>query len=399
MAVYMLDKRTLLHIPSFEFHQDGIVSLLGQLLRRQADGPLADALADADKHTLVAAANIGPIGEIVRAEGGLPPQFAPFRSLLKAKTAVFTADLAAKTTVVAKLTFADAATAKRAEPVLKTLIQSGVDALGDMRKRMAKETESAGVIIPLIDFASNALDKAEVTADGAIVSTRIDAEIGPTIAKAMAAFPIWVEFATTKTKTLNNLKQIGLACHNHHDTYGYMPQNVVGPDGKVLFSWRVAILPFIEQDNMYRRLDLTRPWNDPVNAKILATMPSVFRVYGRDADQGKTYLQMPFSPRPVPGGNPFQVAGRRTTFANITDGTSNTIMVVEATDAVDWAKPDDLVFDPKKAPKVGDPKRKWFYALFGDGSVRTLHRDELTDDQLRALMTVDGGEVIELPGR
>jgi hypothetical protein len=397
MAVYLLDNRTLLHVPQIERNPESVFNLLGQLLRRKADGPLAEPLAEAGKHTIVAAARIQPIEEMIRLEGDLPRELVPYRSLLKAKTAVITVDAAAKTTVIARLRFGDAGAARRAEPVLKTLIQNGVDWLSEIRKDVTKNTEWAAVMLPLLDLASNALDKAEVKTDGAIVSVHVDAEIGPAVTKAMAALPDLIEIASTKQKTMNNLKQIGIACLNYHDTFGYMPQNIVGPDGKVLFSWRVAILPFIEQDNMFRQLNMTKPWDDPANAKILANMPAVFQVSGREAEKGKTHLQMPYSPQIVPGGSPFLVPGRRTSFNNITDGTSNTIMVVEAADAVSWAKPDDLLFDPKKAPKVGDSSRKWFYALFGDCSVRTLRRDKLTDDQLRALMTIDGGEVVEIP--
>ena len=88
------------------------------------------------------------------------------------------------------------------------------------------------------------------------------------------------------------------------------------------------------------------------------------------------------------------VPGRRTTMANITDGMSNSIMVLEATDAVNWAKPDDMLFDPTKAPKVGMQGRKWFHVLMGDGSVRIVQREKLTDNDLKAFLTIDGGEAV-----
>jgi hypothetical protein len=386
----------LLHIPEAHDSPLQLLNLVGQLLRRKADGPLAEAIAEASKHTIVAAARVQPFAAVVQREGDLPRDLAPFRSLLKAQTAMLTADIDAKTVVNAKLTFADDAAARRAEPVLKTLIQHGVDLLADAKKDVAKNPEINAVITPLIDLASASLEKAEVKTAGSSVLARAEAEIGPTVAKAMAGIPEMIEFLNTKQKTLNNLKQIGLACHNFHDAMGYMPMDIVGPDGKPLLSWRVAILPYIEQDNMFRQLDLTKAWDDPRNAKVLATMPQIYRVFGRDAEKGKTYLQMPSSANAQAVLTPFQVAGKRMTFANILDGTSNTIMVIEAAEALDWAKPGDIQFDKAKLSTVGDKDRKWFYAGFGDGSVRTIRKDKLTDDLLKALLSTNGGEVFDL---
>jgi hypothetical protein len=160
----------------------------------------------------------------------------------------------------------------------------------------------------------------------------------------------------------------------------------------------VHLLPYLEHDNVYKQLDLTKPWDDPANAKALEKMPDVFRVYGRDPkEKGTTYLQMPTMLGVPDGPSPIHVPGRRLSIVSIPDGTSNTIAVVEAADAVPWAKPGDLPFDPKKAPNVGSPDRKWFHAGFADGRVRYLRRDKLTDEQLRALMTIDGGEVVNIP--
>jgi hypothetical protein len=392
-AVYLLDDRTIVLLPESD---RGLLSLVGQLLRRKADGLLADALAEAGKHTVVAAAQVGPINDLLHGEERFPPELVPFRSLLKSKTVTLTADIAAKTTFTVKLTFPDAATTRRAEPVLKTLIELGIEKLGELGKKAGEDAELAKVLQPLLELATGALEKAEVKADGTTLTAQVSAEIGPAVTKALDALPAVLEAAAGRVQTSNNLKQIGLALHNYHDTYGNFPGNVMSPDGKVLMSWRVAILPFIEQDNMYRALDLTKAWDDPVNAKILANMPKVFEVRGREAEKGKTYLQMPYSPKALPGGSPFLVPGQKTTFANITDGTSNTLMVVEATDAVSWAKPDDLLFDPQKLPKLGDPKTKRFHTALGDGSVRIFKRDKLTDDQLKALLTINGGEVIDL---
>ncbi|MBO0701227.1 MAG: DUF1559 domain-containing protein, partial [Zavarzinella sp.] len=395
-ALFRVDDRTLMFIPyRGEEGLANLFNLVGQLLRRRADGPLAEALAAADQHTLVAAVRLGQVETLFRGHDEFPRELVPFRSLLRARVAMFTADIAAKTSVTARLTFADAAAARRAEPVLKTLMQLGVDALNNLRKEADKDPEWGKVFGPLMELAAGALEKGDVRTDGSAVVARLDADVGPAATKAMAGLPDLTELAASRQKTLNNLKQIGLACHNFHDTMGYLPTNVTDPTGKPLLSWRVLLLPYLEQNNLYTQLDPTKAWDDPRNARLLEKMPDVFRVYGRDGhEKGLTYFQMPMSPRLVPGGDPFLVPGRRLTLAGIPDGTSNTIMVVEAADGVNWAKPDDLRFDQVTLQKVGAPDRKWFHALFADGAVRTLRKDKLDITTLRALMTVNGGEVV-----
>jgi Protein of unknown function (DUF1559) len=398
-ALYLVDERTLMFLPSPDADGGaGLLNLVGQLLRRRADGPLAEALAAADKHTLVAAVRLSQVEGLFRGHEEFPRELVPFRSLLRARVVMFTADVAVKATVTARLTFADAAGARRAEPVLKTLMQLGVDALADLRKQADRDPDWGKVFRPLMEVASGAIDKAEVRTDGSAVVARLEAEVGPALAQAMAGLPDLTEMATSRQKTLNNLKQIGLTCHNFHDTMGHLPMNVTDPTGKPILSWRVVLLPYLEQDNLYKLLDLTKPWDDPRNAKLLEKMPDVFRVYGRAGhEKGLTYLQMPMSPRPVPGGDPFLVPGRRLSLVGIPDGTSNTIMVVEAADGVNWAKPDDLRFDQLTLQKIGAPDRKWFHALFGDGVVRTLRKDKLDITMLRGLITVNGGEVVNIP--
>jgi hypothetical protein len=393
-AVYLLDDRTLFFLTD-ENLNDGLLPLVGQLLRRKADGPLAAALAEADKHTVVAATRLR-LDLVGREPGELPRDLVPFRTLFKTQLATLTADIGPKSAATVRLTFADADTARRAEPVLKTLFQTGVDALTEAKKGEAKRDADWGTILePLFDLAIGALDKADVKTDGMIVSARVEAETGPALAKFAATLPDRIEEVTIRMKTANNLKQIGLAVHNYHDVHNALPTDVVGPDGKALLSWRVQLLPYLEQDNLFKQLDMTKAWDDPRNAKLLAKMPDVFRVHGRDA-KDKTYLQMPTAGPGNAGIAPFHVIGRRTTFASITDGLSNTLMVVEAADAVDWAKPGDLVFDPDKLPALGDPARKRFHALLGDGSVRMIHRD-IDRQVLKALFTVNGGETAMIP--
>jgi RNA polymerase sigma factor (sigma-70 family) len=162
------------------------------------------------------------------------------------------------------------------------------------------------------------------------------------------------------------------------------------PVGKPLLSWRVAILPFIEQDNLYRQFRLDEPWDSEHNKKLLARMPAVYAPPGaKDGD--RTYYQAI-----VGSGAAWEPRQEMRFPAAFPDGTSNTILVVEAANAVPWTKPEDLPYVPDQAlPKFGGLFGGDFHALFADGAVHFL--SGMADDaNLRAAITPAGGEVIDM---
>ena len=84
--------------------------------------------------------------------------------------------------------------------------------------------------------------------------------------------------AARRVQSQNNLKQIALALHNYHSAYTHFPaQTVLGPDGKTVHSWRVAILPFLNQVDLYKQYQLSEPWDSESNLKVLSQMPPVYR--------------------------------------------------------------------------------------------------------------------------
>jgi hypothetical protein len=200
--------------------------------------------------------------------------------------------------------------------------------------------------------------------------------------------------AAMRAQSTNNMKQIALAMHNYNAVNGdhFPAAAICDADGKPLLSWRVAILPYIEQQNLYQQFHLDEPWDSAHNKPLLEQMP---KIYGSPADRGNppanhTYYQV------FQGNGAMFEINQGCRLADITDGTSNTIMAVEAGVAVPWTKPEDLEFDPEKAlPKLGG--MNWsppgFNAAFGDGSVRFLLLT-LNKDVLKALITRAGGEVI-----
>jgi hypothetical protein len=148
----------------------------------------------------------------------------------------------------------------------------------------------------------------------------------------------------------NHLKQISLAFHSYHDQHGRLPPAVVrDAAGKPLHSWRVLLLPYLEQDVLYLEFHLDEPWDSPHNLALLSRMP---KVYGspevQPAEPFHTFLQVITGP-----GTAFD-GGKITFPKDIPDGMMNTFLVVEAGEAVPWTKPIDVVYDPNDPiPELG----------------------------------------------
>ena len=205
--------------------------------------------------------------------------------------------------------------------------------------------------------------------------------------------------AARRAQCVNNLKQIGLAFHNYASANNGFPATAItSPDGKPLLSWRVAILPYIEQQPLYQKFKLDEPWDSPHNKELIKYMPQIYACPSGNMVGGpNTTTYRVFS-----GKGALLDPARPTTIAEVTDGTSNTIMVVEAKQAVPWTKPDELPFDPDVAAHppaplfgAGSFHPGGFNAAFADGSVRFI-KLSINLNTLRALITKAEGEVIDI---
>ncbi|MFO0796290.1 MAG: DUF1559 domain-containing protein [Gemmataceae bacterium] len=201
---------------------------------------------------------------------------------------------------------------------------------------------------------------------------------------APAARPVGIRAAAERTQATNDLKQIGLAFHVYHDVFQKLPDDIRDKDGKALLSWRVAILPYVEQEALYRQFKLDEPWDSAANKPLLEKMPRVFA--GRPpVAAGKT----PYV-RPAGKGTAFP-PGRALKLADFPDGLSNTVMAVEATAAVEWSRPADLPVDAKQPLSgLARPDGAGFIALLADGSVRVVSPKVDPAELLRAFDPADG---------
>jgi prepilin-type processing-associated H-X9-DG protein len=199
--------------------------------------------------------------------------------------------------------------------------------------------------------------------------------------------------AARRAQCVNNLKQMALAIQNYESANNAFPKPAItDKDGKPLLSWRVAILPFIEQGALYNRFKLDEPWDSPHNRELIKEMPQTFACPSRaNVEPGTTTYRVFVGP-----GALFE-EGKDTTLANITDGTTNTIMISESSEAVPWTKPDaELKFDPAANPSLfgaGSSHPGGFNTAFADGTVRFI-ANAVNLNVFKALITRAGGEVV-----
>jgi prepilin-type processing-associated H-X9-DG protein len=198
--------------------------------------------------------------------------------------------------------------------------------------------------------------------------------------------------AARRAQCVNNLKQIGLAMHNFASSEGHFPAPAItDPQGKPLLSWRVAILPYIEQESLYRQFKLDEPWDSPNNLPLLSQMPSVYLcpTDGPNADFKTRY-------QGISGQGAMFDPTKATTIGNITDGTSNTLLVAESAQPVPWTKPEDIDL-AGITTSLGSLHPGGMNVIFADGSVRFI-KTSINPATLQALGTKAGGEVVSPAG-
>jgi hypothetical protein len=194
--------------------------------------------------------------------------------------------------------------------------------------------------------------------------------VGPPIAGALI-LPS-VRQKTAKMQSSNNLKLMALGMMDYESRFGKLPPAVLrGPTGQ-LYSWRVALLPYLGEEKLYANYNLNEPWDSPGNRAVLARMPRFYAPPGM-AGGNSTFYQV--------------VVGRGTAFESpdvrlspwrdrdFPKGAARTLMIVEAESPVPWTKPEDLTYAPgQPLPELGGIFHDGFHVAFVDGSVQWVKR-------------------------
>jgi len=350
-----------------------------------------------------------------------------------------TIDLDSDKIIDLQITAADADGAKELTDMVTGFKALALPGLKAGAEAMANPEATA----PVIQLATGLLSGVTIKSEGAkgslVLNKPADFDQWP---KKLQPVVESMRAAARRANRMNNMKQILLAFHNYHDTFGKFPANAIySKDGKALSSWRVSILPFIEQSNLYDVYAKNKSWNSPENARFASYHIGVYAAApvaeGQseklDVDAADTAKKgskedseigapevakeaPAVAVPPVEGKVPANAVKTRyqlfvgpgaifetnkgIRFSSITDGTSNTILLIETgpEKAVPWSQPADLPFekDTDLFKAIGQPTDGVYLVGLADGSVHSLTPDQLKD-KLRQLITRNGQEIIELP--
>jgi hypothetical protein len=207
----------------------------------------------------------------------------------------------------------------------------------------------------------------------------------------------------------NHLKQIAMAFHLYHDTYKTFPSAITyADDGTAMHSWRVLLIPFLEQTPFFSRYEINEPWNGPKNGLLADEIPDtwydkpgnayqfvysagVFRCPSAPKSQNQmcaNYVMLiddrhgkPNAPPNLPGGTPPSVDQK------------SAVIVIEIADSdIHWMEPRDVLLS-ELSMKINDRSRRSLSSYHGgacvahaDGSVTFLN-DDATEEYVRELLT------------
>ena len=398
-GVYFPDPQTMVFAPHESFEL--------MLNAEEVDSQLVKVLnkVDTNKHVILAGA-MEPLRPMVAAYNEkwgkrAPPEVIELLSMVnEIDTVVGYGDLTGDKTVHITFTSPSDSAAEKVEGFL-TKWQGVLQELdrAPLREEVGHELP-AEAIAPLFELGEEGLAGVQVKRDQANVSITLArpasldelpekiGEVLPQAAKKSAN-------AAEQFNRMNDIRMLVIAMSTHEADKSYMPAAYsTNKEGEPLLSWRVHILPYLEQEALYNQFKLDEPWDSEHNRELIEKMPAIF---GEDT-AGKTRYQVFVSGDDQDARHRSMFRGgtkTNSTYATL-DGMSNTIMIVETgpDKAVPWTKPADVAFDydnPREA--LGDIDSAGFPAVFCDGHTEMIAAT-IDAAVLAAMVTPKGREVI-----
>ena len=400
---------------------DGMKAYLARLAN--PNGLLTTAIGHAREGTrhAIAAFNFGHLGAVSAVLDGAPEEYKEAaktaRTVLRAESLMIGYAIGEETKLDIRIKYKDAAAAGESETALRELAKIGREKLAEPKKqletalngppnatkpRQLKDLPTA--LGSLFGLGSvNALDEwladppLKTEGDELVFTPKVPSLTALLVSSAAASAGTMlpaidnVRGAASRVKDANNLKQLALAAMNYESEQAVLP-----PDGQPTenskggLSWRVYLLPYMEQQALYKQFKLDEPWDSPTNKKLIDKMPETFKSPFASDPPGQTRYKV-FS-----GSDAVIYPGSRTRHDWITDGTPNTILIVGGGKPVIWTQPDDIPFDGKNVvPSVlALPEQTGCNIAFCDGRVSWFELSQLSPTSLKAAITPAGGETL-----
>jgi len=272
---------------------------------------------------------------------------------------------------------------------LEAIVKSSREALQKLKiNEISRNKQEQILIKSLVSFAKKVLEASEVTLQGkeVIFTSVMPVEFGTRMVEHLAPVLLALREVKHRNVAMDNLKRISVAFHDYHKEHNHFPPAIVlGPDGKTPHSWRVELLPYLDQKSLHQEYKMNEPWNSNHNKKVLAKIPAVFR---NPNDNGM-----------IINTSYFAVVGKNTAFGNkngvklsdITDGAKNTILIVETKLNVPWSKPEDIIYDGNKNLIFGGFHPGYFHILLCNGLVEAFSNN-ISKEGLQYLLEINDGE-------
>jgi beta-lactamase regulating signal transducer with metallopeptidase domain len=357
----------------------------------------ADVWKKSGSADVAALVNTAALGELMNQAGGGGPPGSPGPAIAplwqNTSTALLTVDFRERLALSLNLASPNAKEALKVRDTLAAVVTLAQNSLSQARGQFSRLPGGEGaVLLRAADTADTLLDsvKVEQKEDQVLATAAADADDAASLVAMLLPAVAQARSAARRAQSTNNLKQLALAMHNFADVNKSFPSAVLyGSDGKPPHSWRVAILPYLDQAQLYNQYKFDEPWDSANNKQVLAKMPAVFRDPNDPPDSISSSYYGLVGPSTIFPGK------EGTPIVQILDGTSNTIMLVEAKRDIPWTKPEDIPYaDDKPLPKLGGHYADIFIAAMCDGSVRA-YSQKIDQQLLRALITRAGNEVID----
>jgi hypothetical protein len=267
-----------------------------------------------------------------------------------------------------------------------------VDLINKSTEYVSNQQVEPKPLLAWIDTLNKSITDAEVTTKDSLLKVVVSIPMKESLAPVMTWF---AGGGTASDRVLGeNLHNIGFAFHEEHDKSGSICRAFSANEKKEkLLSWRVHLLPFVGEKELYTKFKLDEPWDSAHNKKVFEEnpIPVVYAMEGVDRTKEKFTRFQVFT-----GSNSiFDSAQQPLKIYEFRDGTSNTGLVFLADKAVEWTKPTDLQFDAKGDTHID---KLWFdksgitLISMADGSVQIVKKKTLKESDLKAAITPNGGE-------